>query len=152
MKILAISNVFPPGFIGGYELGVFEILNDLSHKGHSVRVLTTNYFGDPLANGEIDVNRCLDCSVISHLPRERDFIRECYYNHLNIGIISSEIKKYNPDVVLCFNLYGLGPVGILKFLEFIKVPYVVYLMDNFFAGINANPYLSNLILINILVV
>lgn len=143
MKILAISNVFPPGFIGGYELGAFEILNDLSHKGHSVRVLTTNYFGDPLANGEIDVNRCLDCSVFSHLPRERDFIRECYYNHLNIGIISSEIKKYNPDVVLCFNLYGLGPVGILKFLEFIKVPYVVYLMDNFFAGINANPYLSN---------
>lgn len=144
MKILAISNVFPPGYIGGYELGAFEILNDLSGKGHTVRVLTTNYFGDPLGVGEIEVNRSLDSSVFSHLPRERDFIRDFYYNHQNIGIISTEIKQYNPDVVLCFNLFGLGPVSILKFLEFTKVPYVVYLMDNFFAGINSNHYLSNL--------
>ena len=43
MKVLLLSNVFPPGFIGGYELGALEIANHLTTSGHEVNVLTSDF-------------------------------------------------------------------------------------------------------------
>ncbi|HHW4677972.1 MAG TPA: glycosyltransferase family 4 protein [Xylella sp.] len=41
MKILIISNLYPPFYIGGYELGCKNIVDGLVAKGHDVVVLTS---------------------------------------------------------------------------------------------------------------
>ena len=45
MKILTITNLFPPEFIGGYELLMLEIVTMLANKGHEIIVATS-----PLVN------------------------------------------------------------------------------------------------------
>lgn len=43
MRILVVSNLYPPHFIGGYELGCRDVVEALRLKGHSVDVLTSTY-------------------------------------------------------------------------------------------------------------
>ena len=40
MKILALSNLYPPDFLGGYELACQQVVDGLRSVGHDVRVLT----------------------------------------------------------------------------------------------------------------
>ena len=46
MRILLINNIFPPGFLGGYELGALDVARGLQKCGHEVLVLTSDYFPD----------------------------------------------------------------------------------------------------------
>ena len=41
MKILVLSNLYPPDFIGGYELGCRQVSDALRGRGHEVLVLTS---------------------------------------------------------------------------------------------------------------
>ena len=43
MRILVISNLFPPHHIGGYELRCADVVNGLRERGHVVQVLTSTY-------------------------------------------------------------------------------------------------------------
>ena len=40
MKVLALSNLYPPDVIGGYELACAQAVDGLLARGHDVRVLT----------------------------------------------------------------------------------------------------------------
>src|SRR4051794_26459047 len=41
MKILVLSNLYPPDFIGGYEIACAQVVDALRRRGHDVHVLTT---------------------------------------------------------------------------------------------------------------
>ena len=41
MKVLVVSNLYPPEVIGGYELSCRQVVDGLRSAGHDVRVLTT---------------------------------------------------------------------------------------------------------------
>ena len=43
MRILVVSNLYPPHHLGGYELGCQEAVEGLKARGHDVRVLTSDY-------------------------------------------------------------------------------------------------------------
>ncbi|MDD5530057.1 MAG: glycosyltransferase family 4 protein [bacterium] len=43
MNILIVSNLYPPYYIGGYELVCKDIVDSLKSKGHNVNVLTSMY-------------------------------------------------------------------------------------------------------------
>ena len=43
MKILVISNYYPPFEIGGWEQLTRDVTNELGRRGHQVRVLTSNH-------------------------------------------------------------------------------------------------------------
>jgi glycosyltransferase involved in cell wall biosynthesis len=43
VTILVISNLYPPHYIGGYELGCRDVVEALKGRGHDVRVLTSTY-------------------------------------------------------------------------------------------------------------
>ena len=136
MKILAISNVFPPGFIGGYELAALEILQRLTAKGHLISVLTSDYFrDDENAISGISVERSLECKALSH---ERHIagahLREdAFLNWGNIRKIGSAIRREKPDLVFLFNTGGLGNVALYQYLKATSVSTITCLMDNIFA-------------------
>src|SRR6266566_3086554 len=58
MRLLAISNFFPPHFVGGYELGCSDVLDGLKRRGHQVAVLTSQH-GVAAPTREDDVFRWL---------------------------------------------------------------------------------------------
>lgn len=41
MRILVLSNLYPPDFLGGYELGCRQAAEALAAAGHDVLVLTS---------------------------------------------------------------------------------------------------------------
>src|SRR5439155_4603297 len=43
LDLLVVSNVWPPHFIGGYELGAADLVAGLERRGHRVTVLTSTY-------------------------------------------------------------------------------------------------------------
>src|SRR5437870_5404347 len=46
MKILVISNLYPPHYVGGYELHCEQITEGLRARGHEIQVLTSDYVAD----------------------------------------------------------------------------------------------------------
>lgn len=43
MRIQVISNLFPPHFLGGYEILCFQVCQELARRGHQVSVLTSTH-------------------------------------------------------------------------------------------------------------
>jgi glycogen synthase len=43
MKILMVSNLYPPYYVGGYELRCALAAEELHHRGHNVKVLTSRF-------------------------------------------------------------------------------------------------------------
>lgn len=133
MKILIISNVFPPGFIGGYELGALDIAKGLYNNGHEIQVLTSNYFWDEHEELKfLNVSRSLLCPTLEHQLISPDHVKQRYYDFQNIRILGNTIRQFKPDITLAFNLFGLGSFSIIQYLQKISLPTVLYLMDNIF--------------------
>lgn len=61
MKILALTNLYPPHYLGGYELICYMVVNELRARGHHVQVLTSNHLapGKPSAEAEKNIERTL---------------------------------------------------------------------------------------------
>jgi glycosyltransferase involved in cell wall biosynthesis len=54
MRILFVSNLYPPHYLGGYEFGCYEAANQLKNRGHEVRILASSYgVGSPEFDGEV---------------------------------------------------------------------------------------------------
>lgn len=142
MKILIISNVFPPGFIGGYELGALDVAKGLYDYGHEIQVLTSNYFLDDHEELKfLNVSRSLSYLSITHELTPPDYLKQKYYNFQNIRVLGSAIRQFKPNVVLAFNLDGLGAVSMIQYLQKIPVPTILYLMDNIFFGLDTQSHL-----------
>ena len=139
MKILLVSNIFPPGFIGGYELGALDVARGLQSLGHDVRVLTSDYFLDDSSTLEdLEVIRTLSCVSQSHEILAPEIVegKGLIYNFQNIRTLGSAIRREEPDLLLMFNLHGLGVVSILHFVSCLRIPAVLYLMDNIAQGLD----------------
>jgi glycogen synthase len=141
MNLLMISNVYPPGFVGGYELGALECAQGLLAAGHKINVLTSDYFQDDAGElGALNVERSLECHHVSHRlssdQAELAVAEGFYASYANIRKIGSAIRRLDPDVVLLWNLMGLGTLGIIEFLQAIGIPIVLVLMDNVFSKVD----------------
>src|SRR5215211_6131335 len=54
LRVVVVTNYYPPYFIGGYELGCRDVVEALKSRGHQVRVLTSTYQVDqPQTDGEV---------------------------------------------------------------------------------------------------
>ncbi len=146
MRILILSNLYPPGFMGGYELGASEVASGLARRGHEIHVLTSSYFFDDsgrdlIGEGAPVIHRSLDCVEPSRSPHEvheRCRLGAGAIAH-NLRDLAGFLQRFQPDAVLCFNLAGLGAPSILRLLVASGMCPVVYLMDNVFATLCADP-------------
>jgi len=134
MRVLFISNLYPPYFLGGYELACSEVVHELIDRGHEVLVLTSfSHVPAPLEPEYI--NRCLDLRCFHPLGTDAKFIEYNRFeascsNLQNTYEVSKAIRRFNPDVVYCWNLYGIGGLAIVDLLTMVGVPWVLHLMDN----------------------
>jgi glycogen synthase len=141
LRILIVSNFYPPEWIGGYELGCSQMARALAGRGHSVRVLTSSQNYPPLAVAEetsaedaVEVRRCFFLHDVYRSPTSDDPSREMqirartYCRH-NVAALIHEVDAFRPDVAYLFNTLGLGIAGIVAALDQQHVPWVWHLMD-----------------------
>jgi len=99
MRILVVTNLYPPHHIGGYELGCRDVVEGLRVRGHEVRVLTSTFRQGPDAVEELAVERALHF-VGGPADGHHDKVREC-------RLLARALRRHRPDVVYFWNQAGL---------------------------------------------
>lgn len=109
MRILFVSNLFPPHHIGGYEIGCSEIVLQMRERGHECHVLTSNY-GYKDEGIEEDIYRILTHSVNDRAKAQRlGRIRSLLVDWKNRQLVRRTIRRLKPDVIFMFNPMFLTP-------------------------------------------
>jgi glycogen(starch) synthase len=102
MKILVVTNLYPPQHIGGYELGCRDVVEKLRARGHAVKVLTSSFKNGTTENppAETNVERVLQFNVnAADLPYDKR--AEC-------AKLAGALKGFLPDIVYFWNQAGLS--------------------------------------------
>jgi len=133
MRILTISNLYPPHYVGGYELRCETVVNALRARGHTVEVLTSNHgLGSaPPFPAEAGVARALRIhGFFGHpwLGIGRLRVLE-FHNH---RVLRQALARFQPDVIHVWNLGGLSKSLCLT-LQGLDVPAVFDVSDHWIA-------------------
>lgn len=137
MRILAITNLYPPVSIGGYEQICHDVNESLRARGHEVRVLTSNWKKDGLAY-EPGVLRKLQlrdrwddiAERRSGLPNAANSLA---VQVRNVRVIGEEVKAFDPDVTVMWNGLHTGQAALLRASKSRALVY--YLSDAWLSGI-----------------
>ena len=111
MKILVISNLFPPLSVGGYENLCFKVADALSSRGHQVRVLTSSYkLTDDYIDSDCQLNICRKLRIFTNWffidkPYEGSWDEWLSESNNNIAVFDEEVASFCPDVIFAWNLY-----------------------------------------------
>lgn len=144
MKILIISNLFPPHVVGGYEILCGQVASGLRVRGHSVSVLTSSWKnGSPAAGAgeeegpeEAETGRTyrrmkLLASFDAPYQRSRRARRKVtIYNH---RIAKEVIREEAPDLIFVWSQLRLS-VGAARAAEESGIPVCYTMNDNHLAG------------------
>jgi glycogen synthase len=123
MRLLVVTNYYPPHFVGGYELGCKDIVEALKKRGHSVDVLTSND-GATKAAGEPNVSRSLRLK-----SRERSFLQLAQ----NVVALTRALVRTKPDVVYFWNQAGLS-FWLAPFARMLGYRCVFFISDTSFVS------------------
>ena len=138
MRVLVITNLYPPEFLGGYEIGCEQMVRELRSYGHEVRVVTS---ASPVAASrrESGIERTLELAPIYSLERMLSVSpsvlrffhqRSRIVNPGNALSIARAIEDFQPDVAYLWNLLGLGGLGILALLAHQGIEWIWHVMDS----------------------
>lgn len=111
MRILFISNHYPPYEVGGYEQLCRDVADRLAARGHAIRVLTTTFgverglHTDDASVQRVlrfvpDYNAKLSAGLQFFVTRRRD-------EEHNRACLRTQIRDFKPDVIFIWHLYGL---------------------------------------------
>lgn len=103
MKILVISNLYPPHYIGGYELGCKDVVEALKGRGHQVKVLTSTY-GVSKAESDGEVYRWLEPQMHWKHQPVVNLVKLIRKEVINQSALRRLFTPYQPDVVYIWNL------------------------------------------------
>jgi glycosyltransferase involved in cell wall biosynthesis len=139
MRILVVSNLYPPFHIGGYELGCYEIVERLKARGHHIDVLTSNYKCEG-RQSEDGIHRRLMSDLIQptrSFPADvwRVFRKQVH----NQTVLRRTVAQVRPDIIYIFNLTGLSTsLGLLAESTGRSVCY--FISDRWLANWDKDPW------------
>ena len=105
MKILVISNLFPPHILGGYEILCGQVCDALTRRGHDVTVLTSDHGTDGGAPREdsLGVRRALKLYAPFDMPAGLMRARRLRAGRFNYRVTAEEIAARTPDVIFMWS-------------------------------------------------
>ncbi|CAN5914133.1 N/A [soil metagenome] len=137
MRILVLSNLYPPDVIGGYELACEQVADALRGNGHDVLVLTSAP-RQPVDNIP-HVRRTLRLTDIwnqywmgKQAPLTQFLLdaESRLVNAFNVQALTTTLEEFDPEVVYVCNVTGLGGLGMIATLQHLEVPWVWQLGDS----------------------
>lgn len=117
MKILIVTNLYPPHYVGGYELHCSQVAEWLQREGHEVRVLTSTYrlpgAASPVEENDrervngVVVERALTYYPCHPSPKLFYAPRIIRRQIKDAARFMQILREFRPDVVNWWNLEGL---------------------------------------------
>ena len=142
MKILVISNLYPPHAIGGYEERCRQTVDALKERGHTIGVLTSNH--------QVEGAECVQEEGIARRLKVHGFyghpwlpIHKLYaLEKENHQILREEIQTFQPELIHVWNMGGITK-SLLFQLEDLDIPVVYDVSDHWIArSLRADVWLS----------
>ncbi|MEP6668270.1 MAG: glycosyltransferase family 4 protein [Chthoniobacter sp.] len=146
MKVLIVSNLFPPRVIGGAEVAACAWACWLAGRGHEVRVLTTASAEHPEGVRETEDGIIVErrdfgyVYPLGQLTRPPALRRAVWHWQDHFGgeagrYCAAAIAEFQPDVINCHDLQGLG-YAVLRDIAASGVPCLQTLHDFGFLCVN----------------
>jgi glycosyltransferase involved in cell wall biosynthesis len=153
LRILTVSNLYPPDGYGGYERQSKELVQALAALGHEMVVLTCPISTKSTSreSNEVGVRRVFSlANEYMPLVQDADFLAaQLIHSRLvsshNISIFVEQLSEFRPDIVLLCNILGLGGLQILSVLDQLSIPWVWSLADTIPAKLCTLGELSDLV-------
>lgn len=140
MRILTLTNLYPPHHAGTHDLRCQQVCEGLRLRGHEVLVLTSNHgLTTEQRDGEHQ-RRLLLHGAFGHeeITHHRELTTLEEYNH---GVLREVIASYQPDLVHVGSLHGLSK-SLVFTLHHARRPVVYDVGDDWIAnGLRADPWL-----------
>jgi len=112
LRILVLTNLYPPQELGGYGRSIFDFVANLRLLGHTVQVLSSDapYLGGDLAlDRQVDRNLQLLGSYDGGLTAVSDPAERQQRQAHNGALLEQKLQHWCPQAVLLGNLDMLGP-------------------------------------------
>lgn len=107
MKILAITNFYPPHKIGGYEMLCQDVCDRLEERGHTITILTSTYgVNQPVVEGKI--HRLLSMEADLHFYKVSQSWLYPLARQRNVQAVRRLVAQTQPDLVFIWGMWGLS--------------------------------------------
>lgn len=108
MRLLFLSNLYPPHDLGGYEQLCQEAADALRARGHAVHVLTSRFgtVGQPEQDGNVTRSLYLQADVDHYRPADVLFRRA--RERANARELGLAIERFSPDLVVVWGMWNLS--------------------------------------------
>lgn len=132
MRVLVVTNMYPPHHYGGYEINCQEVVTAFGHAGHDVLVLTSDIVVAGVDSSDEDrssVRRDLQLYWDDHVvlrPSPRDCLR---LERANQRALANAIRAHSPDVVSVWHM-GCLSLGLLRSCRDLRLPMVHVVNDD----------------------
>lgn len=134
MRILVISNFYPPHHMSGYDLGCQDIVEWLRTHKHQVKVLTSTYGSAPthIENG---IHRTLMMNPEDHSNWTAVILKE----RINQMVLKRICRDFKPEVVFIFNLSDIS-VSLALLAQEMGLSTCYYFANNWFITMEKDPW------------
>jgi glycosyltransferase involved in cell wall biosynthesis len=133
MRILVVSNFYPPHIIGGYEIGCRDIVEALKSRGHQVSVLTSSY-GITRPEQSNDVYRWLATdSALGINGAAEDLIKVIRKETINQRAFNRIVRQFRPDLVYVWNATQIS-ISIAIKAQQMGIAVCYFVSDHWLAG------------------
>ena len=141
MKILVLTNLYPPHHAGTFDLRCQSITEALRLRGHLILVLTSNHgLNNEQRDGEIH-RRLLLNGVFGH-PWTTSYREMVRLEEHNNAVAQEAIAEFQPDVIHVWSLHGLSK-SLLFTLRHSRLPVVFDVADHWLCrGLREDPWLK----------
>jgi glycosyltransferase involved in cell wall biosynthesis len=109
MRILFLSNFFPPARSGGYTQWCYEVTERLAARGHVIGVLTSNYELAKVPASEPNTHRLLhlDGDLNYYQPLQFFATRQRQHRE-NLAYLEKVVKAFAPDLMFVWGMWALS--------------------------------------------
>jgi glycogen(starch) synthase len=126
VKILTLSNYYPPFEIGGWEQLTRDVCDRLKHRGHAVHVLTSNHRAKELKKDKPGIIRKLHLESPDHVHYHSHYILFRHWRERqNILLLKKIVRGFNPDIIFVNGMWNL-PISLAQHAEQVLPGRVVY--------------------------
>lgn len=132
MRVLVVTNMYPPHHYGGYEQSCRDVVVRWSARGHEVTVLTTTMRVsgvDDTPGEDVSVRRTLEFYWRDHVLQSPSLPRRLAIERHNQAELARALADLRPDVVSVWNMGGMS-LGLLTSISRTGIPMVLNVCDD----------------------
>jgi glycogen synthase len=140
MKILVLTNLYPPHHAGTFDHHCQTVTESLRLRGHTILVLTSNH-GLRTEQRDGEIERRLQLNGVFGHPSVAGVMELKPLEIHNNDVLRETLEQFQPDVVHVFSLFGLSKSLVFTLYNW-KRPVVYDVFDHWLsANVREDPWL-----------